>query len=134
LALWIGYSNAEMTSLRLAWVMSNGIPNPMAGQGDNPVIELPIGLWFVLFAFLGTIVGLILGWFLSGNTRVRARQQGRRARQAERDLETVKKESDTAKAEIDGLKTEKRDLETKVKASSDSALAAPSDVKQITSD
>lgn len=127
------YSNMEPLTLKLEGVgLSAGIPNPFAQPEQTQVIELPAGVWYVLFLIGGLKLGLFAGWFLAGDTRVRARQQGRRARVAERALAGAKQEREDAKSEIDTLKVEKKDLETKVQVAEAKSLDGVGEVKQIT--
>jgi len=122
---WLVYSNDELTTLRLVGLWNGqGLPNPLTAANEDQV-QLPLGLWFFIFAMLGVFVGLFLGWFVGGQTRVRARQQGRRARLAERTLARFRKESDEAKIEADDLKIANKDLAEQVKRAEDKALPAP---------
>ena len=133
LAFWLVYSNDARVSIELAGVWDEGIPNPFRRAGGEATLQAPLGIWYLVFTVLGIFIGLFYGWFIGGETRVRARQQGRRARKAETDLATIKKESEAAKTEVDSLKTEKKDLEAKAKTAEAAVLAAPAEVKQITS-
>lgn len=131
LIFWIAFSNATpVMELKLAGLTLTGqaFPNPFASVAGTP-LELPFSAWLMIFAVLGMLLGLVVGWFMGGGVRVRARKQGKRARQAEKDLKVVKTESEVAKTEVDALKGEKKDLETKVKAAE--AIAAPSEIKRI---
>ena len=133
LIFWVVFSNAEpRLPLKFAGLnaVKEGVPNPFASVSGTPLMW-PFSAWLMVFALIGTVFGLVIGWFLGGGTRVRARQQGRRARQAEKDLKAVKAESETAKMQADTLKGENKDLESKVKVAE--ALAAPSEVKQLIS-
>lgn len=131
--IWLVYSNSEPVTLKLVWLMGEGVPNPFARAGQVEQIMLPLGIWFIFFTVIGIIIGLFCGWFIGGGTRVRARQQGKRARDAEKELKSAKEQNDAAKTEMDTLKTEKKDLETKVKEAETTLIAAPTEVKQITS-
>ena len=111
---WLVYSNSTLTPLRLAGLWGGkGVPNPFTRSPTDPLL-LPLGLWLLFFAILGLLLGLYLGWFIGGQTRVRARQQGRRARQAEQALAQSRKESDVAKLEADDLKIANKELEAQV--------------------
>ena len=132
LVFWIAFSNAEpVLTLKLAGlsVTGNAFPNPFASIWGTP-LAWPFSAWLITFALIGMVFGLVVGWFLGGGTRVRARQQGRRARRAEKELKTMQSESEAAKSEIDSLKDEKKNLETQMKTTED--LSTPSEVKQIT--
>ena len=130
--IWLVYSNSELVSLKLVWVMDQGVPNPFARAGQSQHIMLPLGIWFIIFTVIGIIIGLFCGWFIGGGTRIHARQQGKRARAAETELKSAKEQNETAKTEMDTLKTEKKDLETKVKQAETTLISAPTEVKQIT--
>ena len=132
LIFWIAFSNAApVMQLKLSGLTITGeaLPNPFSSVVGSP-LELPFSAWLMIFAIIGMLLGLVVGWFMGGGTRVRARTQGRRARMAEKDLKAVKTETEAAKTEVDALKGEKKDLETKVKVAE--AIAAPTEVKQIT--
>ena len=101
LVFWIVYSNDELVPLRLVGVRSGGgIPLPFGWSG------LPQGLWYVLFALLGLICGLLLGWIFSGPVRRQTAQQRRRASRSEQALAASIDKIDQARDRIDSLEHE----------------------------
>ena len=112
LVVWLVYSNDQPGTLRLAGLWGGqGVPNPFDRSTNPSPWMLPLGLWYFAFTMLGVVIGLLLGWFVAGQTRVQARKQGRRAKEIAREAEVLRQEADAAKSEIDALKIEKKQIE-----------------------
>ena len=112
LVVWLVYSNDQPGTLRLVGLWEGqGIPRPFDRAAEPTPLVLPLGLWYFAFTMLGIVIGLLLGWFIAGQTRVQARKQGRRAQEIAREAETLRQEVDAAKSEADALKIEKKQLQ-----------------------